>query len=110
MIKYHRGSQSTTKTGVVPSCVLKHHWEGSVQKSGNTTLTTLLYFHKCGRLYGIIRPGFFRADLPVVRMSPEWVSSPAQGKSIARIDTYNLWTSMSWDGISSIPVKTVTLL
>jgi len=45
--------------------------------------------------------------LPVVRISPEWVTIPQQGKSSGRIAAFNLWTGMFWDGITSIPDETV---
>jgi hypothetical protein len=44
----------------------------------------------------------------VIEMSPEWVMGPEKGKSSGRIATYNLWTGMFWDGISSIPDETAT--
>ena len=47
--------------------------------------------------------GFFPWDLPVVKISPEWVTDPEQGKSSDRTATFNLWTDMLKDGISSIP-------
>jgi hypothetical protein len=40
--------------------------------------------------------------LPEVQISPEWVTGPEQGKSSGRIATFNLWTDMFRDGISSI--------
>ena len=51
--------------------------------------------------------GFFPWDLPVVKISPEWVTGPEQGKSSGRIATFSLWTGMFMDGISSIPDETV---
>jgi len=45
--------------------------------------------------------------LPVVRISPEWVRKPEQVKSSSRTATFSLWTSIFWDGISSIPDETV---
>ena len=36
--------------------------------------------------------GFFPWDLPVVKISPEWVTSPDQGRSSRRIATFSLWT------------------
>ena len=51
--------------------------------------------------------GFFPRNLPVVKISPEWVTGPEQGKSSGRIDTFNLWTGMFRDGISFIPDETV---
>jgi len=39
----------------------------------------------------------------VVKISPEWVTGPEQGKSSGRIVTFSLWTGMFRDGISSIP-------
>ena len=50
---------------------------------------------------------FFPWDLPVVKISPEWVTGPEQGKSSGRIATFSLWTGMFRDGISSIPDETV---
>ena len=47
-------------------------------------------------------PGFFPWDLPVVKISPEWVTGPEQGKSSGRIATFSLWTGMFRDGIPSI--------
>ena len=44
---------------------------------------------------------FFPWDLPVVEISPEWVTSPEQGKSSSRFATFSLWTGMFRDGISS---------
>jgi len=43
----------------------------------------------------------------VVKISPEWVTGPEQGKSSGRIATFNLWIGMFRDGISSIPAETV---
>ena len=39
----------------------------------------------------------------MVKISPEWVTGPEQGKSSGRIATFSLWTGMFSDGISSIP-------
>ena len=49
-------------------------------------------------------------DLPVVKISPECVTGPEQGKSSGRIVTFSLWTGMFMDGISSIPGETVVPL
>ena len=35
---------------------------------------------------------FFPWDLPVVKISPEWVTGPEQGKSSGRIAAFSLWT------------------
>ena len=43
----------------------------------------------------------------MVKISPEWVTGPQQGKSSGRIATFSLWTDMLRDGISSIPGETV---
>jgi len=43
----------------------------------------------------------------VVKISPEWVIGPEQGKSSGRIATFSLWTGMFRDDISSIPGETV---
>ena len=43
----------------------------------------------------------------MVKISPEWVTVPEQGKSSGRIATFSLWTGMFRDGISSIPGETV---
>jgi len=51
--------------------------------------------------------GFFPWDLPVVKISPEWVTGPEQVKSSGRIATFRLWTGVFRDGISSIPDETV---
>ena len=51
--------------------------------------------------------GFFPWDLPVVKISPEWVTGPEQGKSSGRIGTFSLWTGKFRDGISPIPDETV---
>jgi len=48
--------------------------------------------------------------LPVVKISPEWVTGPEQGKSRGRITTFSLWTGMFRDGISPISGETVTPL
>jgi hypothetical protein len=45
---------------------------------------------------------FFPWDLPVVEISPEWVTGPEQGKSSGRVATFNLWTGLFRDGISSL--------
>ena len=37
--------------------------------------------------------GFFPWDVPVVEISPEWVTDPEQGKSSGRIATFSLWTA-----------------
>jgi len=42
----------------------------------------------------------------VVKIYPEWVTGPEQGKSSARIATFSLWTGMFRAGISSITDKT----
>ena len=46
----------------------------------------------------------------MVKVSPEWVTGPEQGKSSGRIATFSLWTGMFRDGISSIPDETVIRL
>ena len=46
-------------------------------------------------------------DLPVVKISPEWVTDPEQGKPSGRMAAFSLWTGMFRDGISSIPGETV---
>ena len=46
----------------------------------------------------------------MVKMSPEWVTGPEQGKSSGRVATFSLWTGLFRDGISSIPDETVILL
>jgi hypothetical protein len=46
-------------------------------------------------------------DLPVVAISPEWVTGPEQGKSSGRVATFILWTGLFRDGISSSPDETV---
>jgi len=46
----------------------------------------------------------------VVKISPEWVKGPEQGKSSGRIATFSLWTGMFRDGFSSIPGETVISL
>jgi len=51
--------------------------------------------------------GFFPWDLPVVKISPEWVMAPEQGKSSGRIANFSLWTGVFRDGISPIPDETV---
>jgi len=43
----------------------------------------------------------------VVKISPELVTGPEQGKSSGRIATFSLWTGMFRDGISFIPGETV---
>ena len=43
----------------------------------------------------------------MVKISPEWVTGPEQGKSSGRIATFSLWTGMFRGGISSIPGETV---
>jgi len=39
--------------------------------------------------------GFFPWDLPVVKISPEWVTGREQGKCSGRVDTFSLWIGMS---------------
>ena len=46
----------------------------------------------------------------MVKISPEWVMDPEQGKSSGGIATLSLWTGMFRDGISSIPGETVIQL
>ena len=46
----------------------------------------------------------------MVKISPEWVTGPEQGKSSDRTATFSLWTGMFMDGIFSIPGETVTPL
>jgi len=43
----------------------------------------------------------------VVKISPDWVTGPEQGKSDGMIATFSLWTGMFVDGISSIPGEAV---
>ena len=43
----------------------------------------------------------------MVKISPEWVMGPEQGKSSGRIAAFSFWTGMFRDGISSIPGETV---
>jgi len=43
----------------------------------------------------------------MVKISPEWVTAPEQGKSSGRIATFILWTGMFRDDISSIPGERV---
>ena len=43
----------------------------------------------------------------MVKIPPEWVTGPEQGKSSGRVATFSLWTGMFRDGISSIPGETV---
>ena len=52
--------------------------------------------------------GFFLGDLPVVKISPEWVTGQEQVKSSRRIATFSLWIDLFRDGISSISGETVT--
>ena len=54
--------------------------------------------------------GFFPWDLPVVKISPVWVTVPEQGKSSRRVTTFSLWTGVFRDGISYIPGERVTPL
>lgn len=44
----------------------------------------------------------------MVKISPQWVTSPEKGTSSGRVATFNLWTDVIWDGISSMPDETVT--
>jgi len=46
----------------------------------------------------------------VVKISPEWVTGPEQGRSIVWIATFSLWTGVFRDGISSILGETVIQL
>jgi hypothetical protein len=43
----------------------------------------------------------------VVRITPEGVTSPEQGKYSGRSATFSLWTGKFRDGISSVPDETV---
>ena len=43
----------------------------------------------------------------MVKISPEWVTGPEQGKSSGRIANFSLWTGKFRDGIPSIPGKSV---
>jgi len=43
----------------------------------------------------------------VVKISPEWVTGPEQGKSSDRIATVSVWTEVFRYVISSIPGETV---
>jgi len=43
----------------------------------------------------------------VVKISPEWVTGPDQGKSSGRIATFSLWTGILRVEISFIPGGTV---
>ena len=46
----------------------------------------------------------------MVKISPEWVTGPGQGKPSVRIVTFSLWSGMFRDGISSITGETVIAL
>ena len=46
----------------------------------------------------------------MVKIPPEWVAGPEQGKSSGRIATFSLCTGIFRDGISCIPGETVILL
>ena len=67
-------------------------------------LTPLQFVHLFCNLFEENLSGFFPWDFPVVKIFPEWVTGPEQGKSSA---TFSLWTGMFRDGISSIPGETV---
>jgi len=54
-----------------------------------------------------ICPVSFRETCQWLKMSPEWVTGPEQGKSSGRVATFSLWTGLLRDGISSIPDETV---
>jgi len=41
----------------------------------------------------------------VVKISPEWVTGPEQGKSSGGIATFSFWTGMFKDGISFVVAK-----
>ena len=43
----------------------------------------------------------------MVKISPEQVTGPEQGKFSGGIVTFSLWTGMFRDGISSVPGETV---
>jgi hypothetical protein len=43
----------------------------------------------------------------MVKISPERVTGPEQGKCSGRVATFSLWTGMFRDGISSILGETV---
>ena len=72
-------------------------------------LACLLYFSKkaFNIFLGKNLSGFFPWDLPVVKISLEWVTGPEQGKCSGGFATFSLWTGIFWDGISSIPGETV---
>jgi len=46
----------------------------------------------------------------VVKIFPEWVTNPEQGKSSGRIATFSFWAGMFRDDISSITGETVIQL
>ena len=43
----------------------------------------------------------------MVKISPEWITGPEQGRSSGRVATFGLWTGLFRDGISSIQDETV---
>jgi hypothetical protein len=43
----------------------------------------------------------------VARISPEWITSPEQGRLSSMTPTYIPWAGMFQDGVSSIPDETV---
>jgi len=57
-----------------------------------------------------ICPASSHETCQLLKISPEWVTGPEQGKSSGRIATVSLWTGVFRDGISSIPDETVTPL
>ena len=61
----------------------------------------------CHYVLESIKGYMWTGDLPVVKMSPEWVTGPEQVKSSGRTAIFSLWTGMFRDGISSIPDETV---
>ena len=46
----------------------------------------------------------------MVKISPELVTGPEQGRSSGRIAYFSLWTGIFRDSISTIPGETVTPL
>ena len=84
-----------TRSGLTyPEASSKVYHDSFCQLDSSVSLPWVIYFEASW-------------DLPVVKISPKWVTIPEQGKSCGRIATFSLWTGMIRDGISSIHGETV---
>ena len=93
-----------TRSGLAyPEVSSKFYHDSFCQLGSRVSLPWVIYFETFYlHVVTSFSCAFFPWDLPVVKISPEWVTGPEQVKSSARIATFSLWTDMFREGIFSI--------